>query len=492
MIFAFSKCPSFLTALFLMSVLQLSCARAHENPSDKPALIDSLLSKFSRYGKFNGSVLVAEKGEVVFKKGYGWANMEWNIPNQPDTKHRLASVTKQFTAMLVVQLAAAEKLDLHAPISTYLPDYPKEQANRITIHHLLTHRSGIPNYTWFSNYREVMPRHNSPDALTRLFADSALLFPPGERFSYSNSGYVLLGVIVEKITGLTFADALRENIFNPLGMDNTGCEIHSAIVKNRSSGYYPMGLSIQHAAYIEMSTPFSAGAIYSTVEDLFLWDQALYGDQLLPDEWKKLLFENYGSDGPRYYGYGWEMDIMAVGSSNVVKNTIGHSGGINGYTSSIIRIPEDSILVVILNNTGGTPLNEMTKAITGILYDQPYYEPKPSLAYALLSVIKDEGLEKGLEFYSRTHLQLEYELLEEEMNLAGYDLLEAGEIHSAAEVFKRNIEKNPHSFNAYDSYGEALLLLGDTVNAVANYQKSIELNPGNNNGIRVLEEFGVE
>jgi CubicO group peptidase (beta-lactamase class C family) len=156
----------------------------------KAEKIEELMTKYSEYGQFNGSVLVAENGKVIFKKGFGLANMEWEVPNQSDTKHRLGSVTKQFTSMLILQLVEEGKLKLDVPITTYLPDYPKKTGNLITIHHLLTHTSGIPDFTSFPIYqKELSIKTYSPEALIKIFADSSLQFKPGEKFSYSNSGY---------------------------------------------------------------------------------------------------------------------------------------------------------------------------------------------------------------------------------------------------------------------------------------------------------------
>src|SRR6187551_590822 len=179
--------------------------------------LDKLISTYAEYGKFNGSVLVAEKGKVIYKKGFGLADMEWNIPNQPDTKHRLGSIMKQFTAMLIMQLVEQGKLKLDVPISTYLSDYPKKNGDVITLHHLLTHSSGIPNLTSFPGFTKNISRNSySPVQLVNLFADSTLQFKPGEKFAYSNSGYMLLGYIIEKVTGKSYEQVLQENIFTPL------------------------------------------------------------------------------------------------------------------------------------------------------------------------------------------------------------------------------------------------------------------------------------
>src|SRR5437762_9724935 len=263
----------FLGAFILLSIFNVSCS---QTKIDK---LDKLISAYSENGQFNGSVLVAEKGIIIYKKGFGLANVEWNIPNQPDTKFRLSSVNKQFTAMLILQLVAKNKLKLDVPISTYLPDYPKKNGDILTIHHLLTHTSGIPSYTDFPFFRDMMRDAYSPEEIVNLFADSALEFTPGEKFEYSNSGYILLGYIIEKITGKSYEQELQSKIFTPLKMNNTGYDHNSTVIKNRASGYNRIGTTFQNANYIDMSVPFSAGGIYSTVEDLYLWDQALYTEK---------------------------------------------------------------------------------------------------------------------------------------------------------------------------------------------------------------------
>src|SRR5260370_27324953 len=213
--------------------------------------LDKLLHAYAEYGKFNGSVLVAEKVQVIYKKGFGLADMEWNIPNQPDTKYRLGSITKQFTSMLIMQLVEQGKLKLDVPISTYLPDYPKKSGDVITLHHLLTHSSGIPNMTSFPGFDKNISRDfYSPMQLVNLFADSTLQFEPGKKFVYSNSGYILLGYIIERVTGKTYEQVLQENIFTPLKMNNTGYDHHQTLLKNRAIGYEKNGWHYVNADFI--------------------------------------------------------------------------------------------------------------------------------------------------------------------------------------------------------------------------------------------------
>jgi CubicO group peptidase (beta-lactamase class C family) len=207
---------------------------------------------------------LVKKVKVIYSKGFGMANAEKDLPNKSSTKFRIGSVTKQFTAMLIVQLAADKKLDLHAPISKYLPAYPKKNGDLITIHHLLTHTSGIPNFTDFPGFQEAQGKSYQPEELVRLFSDSALEFKPGSTFSYSNSGYILLGYLIEKITGKPYEQVLQENILTPLKMYNTGYD-HNKELKDMAVGYDSRS-GFQKARYVDMSVPFSAGALYSTLK----------------------------------------------------------------------------------------------------------------------------------------------------------------------------------------------------------------------------------
>ena len=390
--------------------------------------LDKLIGAYAEYGEFNGTVLVAEKGKVIYQKGFGLADMEWNVPNQPDTKFRLGSITKQFTSMLIMQLVEQGKLKLDVPISTYLPDYPKKNGEIITIHHLLTHSSGIPNITSFPGFSKDISRNSySPSQLVNLFADSALQFKPGERNSYSNSGYMLLGYIIEKITGKPYEQVLQENIFTPLNMKNTGYDHSGPLLKNRARGYEKNGWLYINANFIDMSVPYAAGALYSTVEDLYRWNQALYGNQLLRKENMDLLFFKHIRAGGGYYGYGWDIYEMPIGNTAERIDAIGHGGGIDGFNTQLTRIPSDKSFIVLLNNTGRAPLDEMTKAIAAILYDKSYELPKRSVAYSLGDRIEKSGVAAALEYYNGIKDSTGYYLNENEMNNGGVPIPAAGE-----------------------------------------------------------------
>ena len=215
--------------------------------------------------------------------------MEWDIPNTPDTRFRLGSITKQFTAMLTLQLVEQGKIKLDGKIADYLPDYRKDIGEKVTVHHLLTHTSGIPSYTGQPGFFENVSRNPYKVAdFVKKYTSGDLEFEPGSKFSYNNSGYFLLGAIIERVTGKSYEQVLKENIFDPLGMKNTGYDHHDHAHSETRSGYAKTPDGYTNAAYLDMSIPYAAGSMYSTVEDLYLWDQALYTDKLLTAQSKEL------------------------------------------------------------------------------------------------------------------------------------------------------------------------------------------------------------
>jgi len=474
--------------LIVLHFLTLFFALNVSFAQDKAKQIDELISKYNQYGQFNGSALVAENGKVILKKGFGSANIEWDIPNQTDTKFRLGSISKQFTAFLIVKLAEEGKIKLDVPITTYLPDYPKATGDKVTIHHLLTHTSGIPNYTSLPNFFKDKSRNPyTPEEFVKTFSNLPLEFTPGEKFNYSNSGYFLLGYIIEKVSGKSYEQYLQETILTPLKMVNSGYDHSDIILKNRAAGYEKRGKKIRNAPYLDMSIPYAAGSLYSTVEDLYLWDQALYTTQLLSSKSMESLFNSYIKAGQGSYGYGWFIE-ETDGASGKVK-AVEHGGGINGFNTIIYRIPGDKNLIVLLNNTGGTVLNEISQSIRAILYNKSFTMPKMSLALELLDAFSNQGVTAGLNTYNKLKNDPTYAILEGDMNNAGYELLQNGKTKEAIEVFRINTETYPKSGNAYDSLGEAYLKDGNKKLAIANYKKSIELDPKNEAGKKALEEL---
>lgn len=325
-------------------------------PLDKVGvLIDTYVQDLANANFFSGAILVAHEGEILISKGYGMANAEENRPNTPHTRFRLASVSKPFTSMAIMQLHARNRLNINDSICTYLPDCPPAW-QPVTIRHLLTHTSGIPNYTDFANFEQTEMYPTSVEHLIDRFEHEPLLFEPDALYSYSNSGYVLLGVIIERASGTSYAEFVEEQILKPLEMWNSGYDFNLDYVTDRALGYAAVG---QPANPIDPSTLYAAGALYSTVEDLYRWDQALYTEQLLSQALLDEMFTPHLGE----YGYGWRI------SGNYGRRTLNHGGLINGFSNYMARYPDEQLTVIVLSNLQSTDAYGIGKYLAQLVFE---------------------------------------------------------------------------------------------------------------------------
>jgi len=328
-----------------LAITPASLAQTKPASDELQAKVDERLNGLVKTGGFSGAVLIAREGRVLVSKGYGMANLEDETPNTPQTKFRLGSITKQFTSTAIMMLQEQGKLNTQDSICKYVTDCPAAW-QAVTLHHLLSHTGGVANFTSFPDYPKTMRQSTTVEALIARFKDKPLDFQPGEKWSYSNSGYVLLGQVIEKVSGKSYEAFLQDNIFTPLGMTNTGYDHNTRVLLHRAAGYEPQGTGLANAAYLDMTIPFSAGALYSTVEDLYLWDQALYTEKLISKKSLDLMFTPVKNN----YGYGWGSD------SQYGLKRVAHGGGINGFVTFIARYPEAKALVVVLcNNVRSNP-----------------------------------------------------------------------------------------------------------------------------------------
>ncbi len=339
--------------------------------------VDEYLGAYVKQGNFSGTVLIARKGKVLVRKGYGKANVELNVRNTPSTKFRLGSITKQFTAMAVMQLQERGRLNVADPLSKYIPDYP--QGDRIILHHLLTHTAGVPNFTDFPEYRTQMALPSSLEKTIRLFRDKPLDFTPGEKFKYSNSGYILLSYVIEKVSGQSYESFVAENIFKPLNMKDSGYDHQETILKNRASGYVLTDDGLINAPYIDMSIPSGGGALYSTVGDMYLWDRALYTEKLAGRKSLNALF----TPSKENYGYGWLIGDLPG------HKIITHDGSVNGFMTHIARYVDDDACVIVLSNIVNAPMPEISKGLRAILFGEEYEMPRVRKAASIDPAIYD-------------------------------------------------------------------------------------------------------
>jgi CubicO group peptidase (beta-lactamase class C family) len=454
---------------------------------DKVAKIQEILSLAHKYGQFNGTALVAENGKIIYKGGFGMANIEWGIPNSPDTKFRLGSITKQFTAMLTLQLVDQGRIKLDGKISDYLPDFRKDIGEKVTIHHLLTHTSGIPSYTGQPGFFQGVSRNPYKVAeFVAKYTSGDLEFEPGSKFSYNNTGYFLLGAIIERVTEKTYEQVLQQNIFGPLGMKNTGYDHHNTIIQKRAAGYEKRPEGNANAGYLDMSIPYAAGSLYSTVEDLYLWDQALYTAKLLSAQSNEVMYKPFLQN----YAYGWVVNNASFKLNDQPVQVIRHGGGINGFATVLERYPKERNLIVLLDNTAQN-VGRLSDKIAKILYDQPYEVPKMSIVSILEKTIQDKGIEAGIAQYRELKVKQSATLdfAQPQLNELGYVLMRGGKVKEAVEIFKLNVEVYPKAFNTYDSLAEGYLNLNERDLAASNYKKSLELNPNNTRAVEALKRL---
>ncbi|WP_228455345.1 serine hydrolase domain-containing protein [Chryseobacterium sp. Tr-659] len=455
--------------------------------------INLILEKYHQFNLFNGSALVAQHGKIILKKNYGKADMGWNIDAASDTKFRIGSITKQFTGMLIMQLKQEGKINLDDKISKYLPWYNKSIGDKLTIQHLLAHTSGLPNYTDFPDFKTKMVFENSSnkDFAVKYFKDT-LGFEPGTKQSYCNTGYYLLGLIIEAITNKSYEDVLKEKIFDVIGMKNTGIEDPKQIISNYAQGYDFDYDGYQKTDYINMKTAvFAAGAMYSTANDMYKWDTALYGNTLLNDENKKIYFT------PHLNGYANGLVIQK--HSDFLKSgkeitTMVHSGGINGFSCNIARIPEDKIYVVLLDNTRagkrGGQLEAVIDDIFNVLYNDKLSLPKPLVIYEVYSKMKSSSVEDGIlylkDIKKNKFDSYNFNGFENELNKLAYKFLSENNTDAALKVIDYAVSEFPNSFNVYDTRGEIYYIRKEYPESKKNYQKTLELNPNNDNAKEML------
>jgi CubicO group peptidase (beta-lactamase class C family) len=330
---------------------------------DKTTKIDQIITVYAGSGDIHGAVLVAEKGNTIYSKAFGLANIAWNISNEIDSRFRIYSMSKQFTAMLIMQLVEAGKIDLQKPILDYLPYYSKDVGKQVTVHHLLTHTHGIvEGYDRLPPFLVTEPTQQ----LVKKYFSNKLDFQPGTKFRYSGLlGYILLGAIIESVTGEPYQDVLQKNILDPVGMKNTFYLDYRKIIEKRASDYTKTDYGFEYRIQAYPIHADGASCLVSTVNDLLLWDQALYTNKLLSDKYKKILLAAHVKrHEPYYYGYGWYSADLEIGGE--IKRIYFHTGG---GTCIIFRSITDRQTVILLNNLRSDKLYDIGIKILNVMQE---------------------------------------------------------------------------------------------------------------------------
>ena len=355
-----------------LGVVLLVLTLAPPAASQDVARMEQVVQEAVKNKTFMGSVMVARGSDVLLSKGYGFANLEWDLPNAPSTKFRLGSITKQFTAAAILLLEERGQLTTDERVKTYLPDVPASW-DRITVRNLLTHTGGIPNFTAQPTYREMQVSPASLDKIIGMVREKPLDFEAGEKMSYSNSGYIVLGAIIEKVAGGSYADFVETNLFGPIGMTDSGYDSNTAIIARRAAGYTAGPNGPQNAGYIHMSVPHAAGALYSTTLDLLKWEQALFGGKVLSPASLQKMTTPFKSD------YAFGLTVRTVDGRKV----IAHDGGIDGFNTHMAYYPDSKVTVIVLGNLNGLAPAQVGRQLEALAHGDTVAAPRTRTAVDL-------------------------------------------------------------------------------------------------------------
>lgn len=476
---------------FLFSSFEYSFTQTASTPVAER--IDSLLQECEAQVIFNGVALVVDDGKLLLNQGYGFTDPSHTTRLQANDCFNIGSITKQFTAFLVLRLHEEGLLSIHDPLEKYLHilgpespdsgnrDWAKDYA-RISIYHLLTHTSGIPNFT--SN-----PKFNSGEDYTETemfeIIGRPLEFEPGSRFNYSNSGYYLLGKILEQVSKISYGDLLEREIFEPLEMSNSSFPL-TWPKEGIANGYWRTIEGMAPMPKYSPLTTYSTGGIFSTSGDLLKWEQALYDEDFLSSELRELMFTPYKNN----YGCGWYVRQGYHEDGTYYERHL-HGGMIKGYHAFIFRRIPQKQTIILLDNNYNQEIQEIKNSIWRVLEGRSIRVPQPKLSNLLFSASAEQYLLPLLDSLTNhpAHYQEDYFFEEYDINTVGYRLMNAGRFKEAEALLKFNISLYPEAWNVYDSLGECYLKMERMEDSREMYNRSLELNPDNTSAVEALKNI---
>jgi CubicO group peptidase (beta-lactamase class C family) len=469
----------------------LSCAQI-KNTIEVTKRINTYLSELETVG-FSGTVLVELNGNKVISKGYGFSDRSKKLKNNPSTVFSTGSITKQFTATAILKLEMLGKLSTDDTLSKYFDNVPLDKSV-ITIHDLLRHQSGL-----VSNLMDDYEKISQEEFIKKVF-DSELRFASGQQFSYSNIGYSLLALIIEKVSGNLYEVYLYHNLFKPANMEFTGYNRPKFIDGDIAVGYYRDGIvwgKPRHDFGFTDGNRYwnliGNGGILSTTEDLYKWHKALISNKILTEEAKHKLYhprirENETNEA--IYAYGWD---VAKTDRNTFR--VWHNGTNNILYADFMRFVDEDVTLIMLSNTSHPDFDGLNEQISKIIFDDSYTpiipiaenETNKKFTQNIIKIVLENGLEAAKKEYKNRDSQKG--LIENILNTKGYNLMSENKILMAINIFEMNVFANPQSANAFDSLGEAYLNNGNKLLAVKYYKKSLELNPNNGNAKDILNQL---
>jgi len=457
------------TFLFLFSSIFLFA-------QSKEAKLSDIMNTYHNYNMFDGAVLVAENGKVVYKAAFGMANREWNIPNKTDTKFMIGSVSKPITATLMLIQVQKGLISLNKTLADYVPEFKGKPAANVTIKQLLSHTSGMPNYDITKDFFPRISRQSfTREDYIKVYMDSALAFEPGSRMVYSSWGYFTLGYIMERVTGKSYSQLMKEDIFDKAGMTNSGSYHHMQIVPNRATGYdYSFG-GYTSSDFRDQSNTMGTGDLYSTVEDLFKFHIALSNNSLLNKELAAEMFTP-GMRPPRY-GYGWfNQNFRYTDTDSVTANF--HLGMTEGFISFMLRIPSTNSFTIILCNSSPTDFFGITKNLIKTLYNKPVMIKEP-VHKKMEIYISQLGAVKAVEEYKKMKADSAHYYIDWiSMNFIAEQLLNLKRYEDARVIADNNVAEFPNKDLVMLTTGNIYLALNRKEEAIRFYKRTLELYPG--------------
>ncbi len=438
----------FIRTIFCLALLlsflfgQPLCAQEVITEGTRASKIRELLDSYSKLEQFSGAILVAERGKVIYRGGHGSANRELNVLATPENRFIIGSATKAFTSVLVMQAVEAGKLDLDKPVQDYWPEFKDPSGGKITIRHLLAHRSGLKHWNGIEGFLTGRSRlEYEAEELANKFASTGLEFSPGEQFGYSSPGYYVLGIVLTKIWNKEFAELLNENIFKPLKMDSSVLHDYTTICPGRAAAYRYNFVRARYdnAEFRDPSTMFSTGGILTTVDDLLKWDQALIGEQLYSANSRNIIFDPSNSR----QAFGWHHGLP----SRVGQNIVWHGGLVTGYRSQITRCLDSHRTVILLGNLRDIDTHEITSGILDILDGEDPVPPRSSLMKAVLEVVAEKSAAMAVERFDaiRKSNASIFNTAPTELLRAAMELKSDKEIANAAVLYEHWLKTYPSS-----------------------------------------------
>ncbi|NOG83134.1 MAG: serine hydrolase [Planctomycetes bacterium] len=443
-------------------------------------MIDTFMSYCYENDIFNGTICITEKDSILYRKAFGLADVLKKEELATDHVFYLASVSKPFTTMAIMILKEQKRLNYYETLQDYFPEFPP-YASKITVQHLMTHTSGLSDHFKLGIDK---PNLTNGDVLNVLIKQDSPNFEPGEKYSYSNGGYVMLAMIIEKTSNKTLHAFMKENIFDPLRMKNSLVYDESKPqIAKRAIGY---NIFREDDDYHILTT--GAGGIFSTVEDLSKWNNALMNNRLIKRETlnEAYISHKLNNDSFTNYGYGWSINHDSLG------HRVSHKGGLSGFRTYIERNLSRKTSFFYLTNFGNSiPMDQINEGLRNILHNKPYSLPKIPISKTLCDIIKSGGVEKAIDQYHiyKNESNKKYNFDEGQLDSLGYYLLGKKKIMEAIDVFKLNTTSYPEASSPYDSLGDAYTINEDYESAITNYKKSLELNPTNSNSEAILAKI---